>query len=102
MSGNRCARGFVFYLVLVITGCANLLFVPVDNDGDESTPPLIINFKFVAPQSLHTNQRSCSTVKITAQHQSLKSTAAQFSDFTERPRSAKSEALSSLVIPLRC
>ena len=47
MTVNRCARGFLFFFALMITSVANVLLLPVDADGDESTPPVIITFKFV-------------------------------------------------------
>lgn len=68
MSANRRVRGFLFFLVLVLTSAANLLSVPVDNDGDASTPPLIVCFKFVkTPQSpgpkLHSHMASYGVAK---------------------------------------
>jgi hypothetical protein len=57
MSAIRWARGFVLFFVLVLTSLANLLFVPVDTDGDDSTPPVIFSFKFVASRTAGHNRQ---------------------------------------------
>jgi len=51
MFAQGWARRLLYFFVLALTSLANLLFIPVDNDGDDSTPPVIFSFKFVAPEN---------------------------------------------------
>ncbi len=103
MPANRCARGFVFFLVLMLTSIANLLFVPVDSDGDESTPPVIISFKFVStPTSARPSPRtySHSAPEAVLKNQLYSKPGTSFSASTVN--FAISEILSMPVAPLRC
>jgi len=46
---RKYARWLVLPLILVLTGSANLLCLSVDNDDDDDTGPVGIEFSFVAP-----------------------------------------------------
>ncbi len=103
MSANRCARGFVFFLVLVLTSIANVLFVPVDNDGDESTPPVIISFKFVSTPTTASpgpGTYSHSAPEAVLENQLYSKPGTSF--FASTVNFAISEILSMPVMPLRC
>jgi hypothetical protein len=78
MSVNRCARSLIFGLVLVLTSAANVLFIPVDNDGDECTPPVIIYLNFVAPRRMNVGARSHSTPRVMRKNQTPFRNAAAF------------------------
>jgi hypothetical protein len=101
MSANKCVRGFLFLLVLMLTSAANLLFIAVDNDGDESTPPVIVCFKFVkTPASPSPKLHSHTAPDSVAKDQSNRQPATAF--FANTAHFATGTLPSLLTISLRC
>jgi len=45
---HKSVLSAVLSLILLIFGGANLFSVSVDNDGDDETPPITIEFNFIA------------------------------------------------------
>jgi hypothetical protein len=101
MSANKYVRGFLFFLVLMLTSAANLLFVAVDSDGDESTPPVIVSFKFVkTPASPSPKLHSHTAPDSVAKDQPHRRPPTAF--FANPAHFATSALLSLLTTPLRC
>ena len=55
MALQKLIRGTVICLMLAIVAVANLVSFSVDADGDATTPPVTVDFHFVAPvqKSMH-------------------------------------------------
>lgn len=57
MALQKLIRGTLICLMLAIVAAANLVSVSIDADGDPATPPVTVDFHFVAPahKSMHTH-----------------------------------------------
>jgi hypothetical protein len=98
---KKSVRGALVGLMLLLTGAAPLFTVAVDNDNDDETPPITVEFNLDAPSRkafhMHVSEASLPSTA-TEQVESL-STASSTSQY--QPTLELETSLPQLVVPLR-
>lgn len=101
---TRCLRGAVLGMMLLLSGMASMVCFSYDADGDDSTPPVTVEFNGVVP-SKKGIQVSSPRLSVVAQHVSDAQPATvellASANFLSIPAKDMDKGFPQLVVPLR-